>query len=1628
MNSYRIVVRTADQDLDQGTAWLLTRDIVCTAFHVVGNCSAAKWAHELDPARSYWLDCEGGPISLNAAAFDARADVAVLWRQSTAEGPLPLADFSRSGVAWKAVGFPGFHDERAFTLSGEVVAVAGHDTGRAVQLTLDQGADVAWEGVSGSAVVQNGKVVAVITNVTHAASTAWAAPVTVVRRLLRLLELRDEIRALVAKHAQAEIASISERLAGADHTRTSVAIDAFHRTHPEAVEAEPLKEKLAASVEHEPYLGMPSADLAGLQSRYELVAERDGATRFRINMSGDLRELFLANRRFGGRKQEFARLDKFVAIEPSGYVFVTGLSGYGKTSLLAKWIETLQCSGELSCFHFFNGRVPESLDPKTALSKLCKQLLALHRVGGELPFEIGDLKSLYAELIGLPAPEQRPLVVVLDGLDEVLNTLRPGPALFPERLGDGVHVVFSARATGKNWLNDLGLSLTKERVITLGQLGRDDIAEVLARAELPATDIVLDKLAEQTKGDPFYVADIVRSLLVAGGDVAVLDDLPADHSDYLKAWWNDAIGRVTRPGFIDLMGTLAALHAPLARNELMVISRDDELKPATIDLLLEEAARYLERDEQHRYWLTHDRIRQFVQGRLGNDMDIYRQRLVEFARHWNDPKFSVEARDYGRSHAVAHLLERDSFAEALGFLDAELIAGKWREEGSYQSFLVDIDLMLAWISAHPQQRDAVCAASALAIAGASARDLMRGLPSDWYRARLRLGRYETLRSLLDTMPKFRGEAHGPLLAVADEMLRMVGSKAAIPRAATVVADLVGRTIGMLQFVRTSWWKLEALAAVCRILVSDVLDGADVEQRFRQALALIESVDEPVLKAACLAHLAGVVIPGTRAAAELALHEAERMAEAFEPADRLHVHASALAGQRRLQPGRAYALLADDLRQASGPRAGSLCAYPLNDLLRTIEVIGAERDALFELANRLIPGGTAQPGLALALYRSGARELAWQAVDIGPGQDVNANFVVRAIRTMLPVLDADDRAEAERRLVAQYRRGFVSPMLAESLGILGLWSDCLACLDLLEPSDVGSAAVACIGPALALPDKPQREQLLDQLIARCRHEKLDEEVNLVSQATLALARANHARSTELLSRATTLGLSELPEGDSDSLRLVTAVVLASSGELEKAEHVAFGGQWAHRRIASLLAAARAVPSEVDFQRRVAQVIAEILVGPADLIDDVLKEACAAAKQFAVALPNEARMILERAEGRLAEADSFDSARCRLTLLDARVVLDESARDQVATEALLILVARENISLELFMQAGRLAVETAETVKRKAALERLRAIAADAASAQDRLRLQSAFAAILARSDPAAAYTILSQQIDALEEAAIEINDDANQAAGAARMFVRMVNELTGGQAQHAPGVVAAELIATAIAHAAAWLEATAVLQLLGGAWMWIGATETLSAHLRGAAAKKFLESLAELPPAIDAAAADLADHAARDVARLLGSVAADEILAETVFDLAQAGRKATAEALLGHVTDPELKLRAEYHISLFDTYYSIPDRTPIETALFAEAEEKGLAAVVIHTTRIGKTDDMIVNLLDYLHENHPRSQIIDRTLYFIPHIVSHWGADAALAIVDGMEDLDGRLVAAAARVGTSKKPAHLPAGS
>ena len=619
MKSYRVLVRTPGGLSSQGTGWLIGPRTLCTAFHVVGHCGERKWMHQFVERSTYWVSTDQGDVQLTPLVFDAvRRCCAPVVRDAGV--PYPLADQSRVNVPWSAAGFPGFHGGGLFTISGSVIALRNDDySNRAMQLQVAQGTDVLWDGISGAPVLDENAVTGLVTNVTNAVATAWAVPVEALRRLDKLRAFITEAGGLLAG---TPLASAAAAIAQADESAIAQALETLRREHPDDERIQQLHAAFLSVTTGAAPAALPPEILSSLRENYEVLPVREGVRRIRPVAARQFRDIFLNNAQFGGRLIELRRLDVFSSEGPSGYFFVTGTSGYGKTSLLAYWIETLRRRGDAVVFHFFSRRMPETLEPEGALGRLVEQLLAAHDLGGDLPHDRVRLQSLYADLLQAPAPGGRPLIVVLDALDEVIETIRPGPALFPQPLGAGVRVVFSARSmAGKNWLEELRLTLPAAQTLPLGQMTADDIHDIITRASVEATPSLVTTLLEKTEGDPFYVSDVVR-VLAAGGTLDAVEALPPTHSDYLRAWWDDAIERVRDPGFVDLMGTLAALRAPLGPKELVAVSKEDRLEPARIGGLLKNAARYVDGDGT--YWLRHDRIRQFVRDTLGDDMTTYR--------------------------------------------------------------------------------------------------------------------------------------------------------------------------------------------------------------------------------------------------------------------------------------------------------------------------------------------------------------------------------------------------------------------------------------------------------------------------------------------------------------------------------------------------------------------------------------------------------------------------------------------------------------------------------------------------------------------------------------------------------------------------------------------------------------------------------------------------------------------------------------------------------------------------------------------------------------------------------------------------------------------------------------------
>jgi len=167
-------------------------------------------------------------------------------------------------------------------------------------------------------------------------------------------------------------------------------------------------------------------NIAVYQNSKQLVAQPHRAL---------LRTLLRRHSPFGGRDAEIKQLDSF-ADALSGYLFLTGASGFGKTALLANWIRSRDANEKETVYHFIS-TLDDTATEETVLRSLCQQVLDFHLIHDLLPLGTGALRSIYVDLLNRPISTGRKLVVVLDALDEASGWLVTS-GLFPIPLPESV--------------------------------------------------------------------------------------------------------------------------------------------------------------------------------------------------------------------------------------------------------------------------------------------------------------------------------------------------------------------------------------------------------------------------------------------------------------------------------------------------------------------------------------------------------------------------------------------------------------------------------------------------------------------------------------------------------------------------------------------------------------------------------------------------------------------------------------------------------------------------------------------------------------------------------------------------------------------------------------------------------------------------------------------------------------------------------------------------------------------------------------------------------------------------------------------------------------------------------------
>ena len=166
-------------------------------------------------------------------------------------------------------------------------------------------------------------------------------------------------------------------------------------------------------------------------------------------------------RHFFGRDDQLAVLDAFVAENSRGVMVIAAPGGFGKSALLANWGQRREHQGAAVAYHFFNATAHRTTERTDALRALITQIAFLRgRPAPSLPDDPGKLEDLLNQEVCQDATPERPLIVILDGLDEAAERVAP---IAPAALGSHVYIFASGRAEPgqrpehfARWLDEAG--------------------------------------------------------------------------------------------------------------------------------------------------------------------------------------------------------------------------------------------------------------------------------------------------------------------------------------------------------------------------------------------------------------------------------------------------------------------------------------------------------------------------------------------------------------------------------------------------------------------------------------------------------------------------------------------------------------------------------------------------------------------------------------------------------------------------------------------------------------------------------------------------------------------------------------------------------------------------------------------------------------------------------------------------------------------------------------------------------------------------------------------------------------------------------------------------------------------
>lgn len=316
----------------------------------------------------------------------------------------------------------------------------------------------------------------------------------------------------------------------------------------------------------------------------------------------------------------------------------------------------------------------------------------------------------------------KPLVVVVDGLDELANQLnqpRIKPVGFlPNQVGEGIYLLAVARGESNDvrddWERALGWERSPVHPFTLGALQKKDIREMVSRSRSGIESEFLDPLADKIyalseEGDPL-IASLWLDWLAKRANQELssfLEDL-GGQSPGINTYIDGVLSQINplvSEGAKPLFEVLSLARGPLTAGDLYALGI--KIDSGQLDRLVNLSGRLIIKTEKA-YVISHSRIRQTVQDKFVSP-EGRESWLEQFHRYGRcglkQAKNAVDGKippvsPYLLNYYAEHLQEdKPSGYEVslYALVDEAWMEARYAASSSYEGFLADVQR--AWRTA-----------------------------------------------------------------------------------------------------------------------------------------------------------------------------------------------------------------------------------------------------------------------------------------------------------------------------------------------------------------------------------------------------------------------------------------------------------------------------------------------------------------------------------------------------------------------------------------------------------------------------------------------------------------------------------------------------------------------------------------------------------------------------------------------------------------------------------------------------------------------------------------------------------------------------------------------------------------